>query len=423
MCRVFVLDADKKPLTPCSRARARLLLNQGKAAVFRRYPFAIILKTAMPDAVAEPVRVKIDPGAKTTGLAIVSERTGKVLFAAELQHRGKAIRDALTSRRSLRRARRGRKTRYRPARFNNRTRPNGWLAPSLQHRVLTISTWIERFRHLTPVTALSQELVRFDMQLMENAEISGTGYQQGELAGYEIREAVLEKWGRRCAYCGAVDVPLQIEHIIPKARGGSNRFSNLTLACEPCNTEKGARLVEEFLVGRPAVLARIKAHARKPLDAAAAVNATRWALFEALRATGLSVETGSGGRTKFNRTRLDLPKAHWLDAACVGSSGAAVRADPAMKPLSIKATGHGTRKMCGTDKFGFPVRHRTNKAVHFGFRTGDMVKAVVPKGKFAGIHVGRISVRAKGSFKLNGVGDISHKYCTPLHRKDGYAYA
>lgn len=427
MSRVFVLDSNKKPLTPCNRARARLLLSGGKAAVFLRFPFTIILKVSMPDAVVDPVRVKIDPGAKTTGLAVVSERTGNVVFAAELTHRGAAIRDALASRRALRRARRGRKTRYRQARFLNRTRPNGWLAPSLQHRVLTISTWVDRFRRLAPVAALSQELVRFDTQLMENPEISGVVYQQGELAGYEIREALLEKWGRCCAYCGVVDVPLQVEHIVPRARGGSNRFSNLTLACELCNREKGARPVEEFLANRQTVLARIKTTARKPLDAAAAVNSTRWVLFEELKRTGLPVETGSGGRTKFNRSNLNLPKTHWLDAACVGASGAELRADPTMKPLAIKATGHGTRQMCGTDKSGFPIRHRTNKVVHFGFRTGDAVRAVVPRGKKAGVHTGRVLCRATGSFdiKTNAgrVSGISYKYCSAVHRNDGYAYS
>lgn len=426
MSRVFVLDSDKKPLTPCSRARARLLLSQGKAAVFRRYPFTIILNAAKPDAVVDAVRVKLDPGAKTTGIAVISERTGKVVFAAELQHRGGAIRDALTSRRALRRARRNRKTRYRQARFLNRTKPKGWLAPSLRHRVETISTWVARFRRLSPVAALSQELVRFDMQAMENPGIHGVEYQQGTLAGYELREALLEKWSRCCAYCGVVDVPLQVEHIRPKARGGSDRFSNLTLACESCNQAKGARPVEEFLAGRPTVLARIKTTARKPLDAAAAVNATRWALFEALKESGLPVETGSGGRTKFNRTHLQLPKAHWLDAACVGASGVAVRADPAMKPLTIRATGHGTRQMCGTDKFGFPVRHRTKQAIHRGFQTGDIVRAVVAKGKNAGIHAGRVLCRATGSFDIKTVagriGGISHKHCTAIHRKDGYAY-
>jgi 5-methylcytosine-specific restriction endonuclease McrA len=422
----FVLDTDKKPLTPCRPMRARQLLKGGKAAVFRRFPFTIILKAAKTNAVVAPVRVKIDPGATTTGLALVSERTHEVLFAAELEHRSKAIRASLESRAALRRGRRNRKTRYRPARFNNRTRPDGWLAPSLEHRVATISTWVERFRRIAPVAAISQELVRFDMQVMQNPEISGVEYQQGELAGYEVREALLEKWSRACAYCGVSGVPLQIEHIIPKARGGSNRFSNLTLACEDCNQRKGALPVEVFLADQPQVLARIKAIQRKPLDAASAVNATRWALHSRLKATGLPVETGSGGRTKFNRSRLDLPKAHWIDAACVGASGAAVRADPAHKPLAIKAMGHGKRQMCATDKFGFPRCHRTNKVVHLGFRTGDVVRAVVPKGKKAGIHEGRVVCRATGSFDIKTsagrVAGISHKHCAILHRKDGYAY-
>jgi 5-methylcytosine-specific restriction endonuclease McrA len=83
------------------------------------------------------------------------------------------------------------------------------------------------------------ELVKFDTQLMENPDISGIEYQQGELAGYEVREYLLEKWGRKCAYCSETDLPLQIEHIIPRSRGGSDRVSNLTLACEGCNRLKG----------------------------------------------------------------------------------------------------------------------------------------------------------------------------------------
>lgn len=103
-----------------------------------------------------------------------------------------------------------------------------------------VTTWVARLRRLCPITALSQELVKFDTQAMQHPEIAGMEYQQGELAGYEIREYLLEKWQRRCAYCQASKVPLQVEHILPKARGGSNRVSNLTLACEPCNQAKGA---------------------------------------------------------------------------------------------------------------------------------------------------------------------------------------
>ncbi|WP_459571780.1 RRXRR domain-containing protein, partial [Cupriavidus sp. 8B] len=98
------------------------------------------------------------------------------------------------------------------ARFDNRRKPAGWLAPSLQHRVQTTMAWVRRLRALAPITAISTELARFDMQAMQNAEISGVEYQQGELAGYEVREYLLEKWGRQCAYCDARDMPLELEH-------------------------------------------------------------------------------------------------------------------------------------------------------------------------------------------------------------------
>lgn len=93
MQRVFVLDAEKHPLMPCRPARARLLLTQHKAAVFRRYPFTIILKTARPGAAVAPLRVKLDPGSKTTGIAVVDDTSGEVVWAAELAHRGQQIKE------------------------------------------------------------------------------------------------------------------------------------------------------------------------------------------------------------------------------------------------------------------------------------------------------------------------------------------
>ncbi|MHC5828208.1 MAG: RNA-guided endonuclease IscB, partial [Nostoc sp.] len=147
-----------------------------------------------PDSIVSPLRLKIDPGAKTTGIALVNDATGEVVVAAELKHRGFAIRDALTSRRQLRRGRRARITRYRQPRFLNRTRPEGWLAPSLQSRVDNIKTWVQKLCRFAPITAISQELVRFDMQLMRNPDIQGNEYQQGTLQGFETREYLLEKW-------------------------------------------------------------------------------------------------------------------------------------------------------------------------------------------------------------------------------------
>jgi hypothetical protein len=306
----------------------------------------------------------------------------------------------------------------------NRTRPQGWLAPSLQHRVETTLTWADKLIKFAPIGSIIQELVRFDLQQFENPEISGVEYQQGELVGYEVREYLLNKWNRKCAYCGAEKVPLQVEHIHPKAKGGSNRISNLCLACDPCNKKKGIQDIEQFLAKKPDVLKRIKAQVKRPLKDAAAVNSTRWALFNRLKETGLPVSTGSGGQTKFNRTRLGLPKSHWLDAACVGQ---VEELDVlSSQPLLIKAGGHGTRQMCGTDKFGFPTRHKSRRQIHKGFQTGDIVSATVTTGKKVGSYVGRVLCRASGSFDIatttGRVAGISYKYCKPIHKKDGYSY-
>jgi hypothetical protein len=258
------------------------------------------------------------------------------------------------------------------------------------------------------------ELVKFDTQVMQTPEISGVEYQQGTLAGYEVRDYLLEKWGRKCAYCGDTG-PLQIEHIILKARGGSNRVSNLALACDSCNRAKGNKTAAEF--GHP----EVEAQATKPLKDAAAVNASRWALYGRLQQTGLPIEVGTGGRTKFNRTRLGLPKAHWTDAACVGESTPDNLRVDGVSSLTIKATGHGRRQRCGTDKYGFPIRHAPRAKSFMGFRTGDMVKATIPAGKYQGIHVGRIVIRFRPSFRLNGF-DVHPKRLKMLCHCDGYDY-
>lgn len=424
--KALVIDTNKKPCNPVHPAEARLLLKQGKAAVWRRYPFTIILKdsnTIEP----EPLSLKIDPGSKFTGIAIV-KNGGEIVLAMELEHRGLLIKQSLESRRAIRRSRRNRKTRYRKARFLNRTRPKGWLPPSLMSRVHNIETWVRRLRSYCNIQSISMELVRFDMQKMENPEISGTEYQQGELLGYEVREYLLEKWGRKCAYCGKTDVPLEIEHIIPKSKGGSNRVSNLTIACNACNTRKSNKSIEEFLKNKPELLKKIKAQANKPLKDAAAVNATRWCLFNKLKETGLPVECGSGGLTKYNRCTRKLEKTHWLDAACVGKSTPLNIFWKHKMVLNVKATGRGSRQMCSVNQFGFPRTgpKTSQKKVH-GFQTGDIVKAIVTGGKKIGTYIGRVVVRKSGSFDIKidkqKVSGIGWKYCQMVHKADGYSYS
>ncbi|MCI0709621.1 MAG: HNH endonuclease [Chloroflexi bacterium] len=308
MQRVLVVDKHKNPLMPCHPARARQLLSSAKAAVLRQQPFTIIL-LERDGGKTQEIQVKIDPGSKTTGIAIVAD-----------------------------------------------------------FRIL----------HL------------------------------------------LEKWEHHCAYCGVTDMPLEVEHIVPKARGGSQRVSNLTIACEDCNREKGNQTAAEF--GYPEIGAR----AKQPLKDAAAVNATRWELYKQLKATGLPLEIGTGARTKYNRIRQGYPKTHWLDAVCVGDSGEQVFVPATMRPLIITATGRQSRQMCRVDKYGFPRTRAKQQRTVKGFQTGDMVRAVVTSGKKAGTYTGRVAVRASGFFDIKTVNDtaqgISYRDCRIMHHCDGYAY-
>lgn len=434
---VYVLDKKGKPLMPCSEKRARILLERRRARVHRIVPFTIrLVDRLVRDSVMQPIRLKIDPGSRTTGIALTRtteefdpktgevQQTEHVLSLIELAHRGHAIRDALVKRRALRRRRRG-NLRYRQARFDNRTRPKGWLPPSLQHRVDTTMSWVARMRRIAPVTSLAQELVRFDTQQMQNPEITGVAYQQGTLTGYEVREYLLEKWHRTCAYCDGKNIPFEIDHIHPRSLGGSDRVSNLTLACHKCNQRKDNQPVAAFMAKEPERLRRILTQSIAPLRDAAAVNATRWALFTRLQVTGIPVETATGGRTKWNRRRLGVPKTHSLDAACVGRLDGITRWD--QPSLSIKATGRGSYKRTRLTSDGFPRGYLTRSKTAFGFQTGDMVTANVTTGGKVGIYRGRVAIRASGSFNIQtGTGlvqGISHRFCTIIQRADGYGYA
>jgi len=418
---VLVIDKHTQPLMPCHPARARELLKAGKAAVYRRYPFTIILRER-DGGDTQPVEVKVDPGSRETGIALVVEgkHGRRVIWAANLAHRGQAVRDKLEKRRAVRRSRRARHTRYRAPRFLNRRRADGWLPPSLKSRVDNVTTLVKRLHGVCPVTTVAQELVKFDTQALQNPEIAGVEYQQGTLAGYEVREYLLEKWKRTCAYCGKTDTPLEIEHIMPRARGGSDRVSNLTLACHDCNQAKGTQTAAEF--GHP----NVQQQATAPLKDAAAVNTTRWALYHRLTTFGLPVSVGTGGRTKYNRIKQGYAKDHWIDAACIGVSGEQVFIPPTVSPLRITATGRGSRQMCRMDKFGFPrTSPKAAKRVH-GFQTGDMVRAVVPSGRHAGTHIGRVAVRSLGKFNITTTTvtrqGIHFRHFILLQQTDGYAY-
>ncbi len=414
---IFVLDTNKKPLSPCHPAKARKLLKSGKAKIFKKYPFTIILEEEIEEENEDEYRLKIDYGSRHTGLAVL-KNDKEVIWLAQIEHRTN-IKDKLDTKRNHRIFRRN-KLRYRAPRFNNRKRKDGWIPPSLQSRVDNIQSWVRKLQKLIPLTHISYENVKFDTQLMRNTEISSIEYQQGVLHGYEIREYLLEKFKRKCCYCGKQNIPLEIEHIIPKSRGGTNRVDNLCIACHSCNQKKGDKTADEF--GYP----NIQGQAKRSLKDCAMLNATRWKVYEILIGTGLEVECGTGARTKMNRIHLGLPKDHHYDAICIGASAPEKVIFKTDSVLYIKAFGRGNYSRTTLNKYGFPRAYLPRQKYFFGFQSGDMVKAIISKGKYKGIWHGSVACRSTGNFNINLIKGrlqgINHKYCQVLQRFNGYKY-
>lgn len=418
---VFVIDKRKQPLSPTTNARARTLSKQGKAAVHRVYPFVIRLKEAREST--QSYTVKLDPGTKTTGIAIVDKE--KALFFMELIHRGDVIKRNLDKRRGVRRSRRNRNTRYRAPRFLNRTRPDGWLAPSVKSRADNVINWTEKLSRWIPLEKAVIESVSFDTsEMTEGQKLYGTQYQQGPLYGTKLRRFIFSKFGNTCAYCGGEsgDPRLEVEHVEAKGVSGTNSTHNLVLSCRSCNERKGKLSLDAFgrLTGRDYSGLQPKSTPKH----AAIIQSARNYTIEQIGLLGLEIETGEGWETALNRKEAALPKEHYYDALCVGSESDYAIATKEV--LIIKAQGRGSRLMTRVDRYGFPRQSAKRFKVAKGFQTGDLVKAVVPSGKKAGAYTGRVAVRESGSFNITTdagtIQGIGYKYCRTIQKGDGYGY-
>ncbi|MBP2344792.1 hypothetical protein JOF58_003652 [Streptomyces cinnamonensis] len=253
---------------------------------------------------------------------------------------------------------------------------------------------VARLCRYAPVLEIHVEQVAFDTALIAAAVSSREqDFSERTHAGSEIRESLLAKWERSCAYCGATGVLLTIEHVRPRSRGGSDRVANLVIACVPCNQAKGTARIDEFLADRPARLERVIAQLRRPLHDVAAMNTTRLLLVKTLATHGVAVHTWSGGRTSWNRLAMGLPKSHTLDALATGvidlERGDAVVRIPA-QILVVRSTGRGSYARTTPDRYGFPRLQR-------------------PGGQH------RITT-------LTSHFDVSHRNLRLLQRADGYTY-
>ncbi len=346
---VYVLNMRGHPLMPTTPAKAKILLKQGKAKVVKRKPFTIQLNYATGET-KQPIVLGIDTGSSGIGFSATSGK--KELISGEVTVRDD-ISEKLAERKLYRRGRRNRHHWYREPRFDNRGK-EGWLAPSLQHKMRTHITLIEKVRKILPVSSIVIEVASFDTQKIQNLETSGIEYQQGELQGYEVREYLLEKFGRTCAYCGKTGIPLEVEHIVPKSKGGSDRVSNLTISCHKCNQKKGSKTAEQF--GHP----EIQERAKQSLKSAAFMNSVRWKIVNSL-----NCDHSYGYITKHNRIKLGLEKYHVNDAFVISGGNGQERS----KPYVVRQNRRNNRAL-QLNRNGFKPSIRRKR---YGFQPNDIV--------------------------------------------------
>jgi len=355
---VYVLNMRGQPLMPTKPAKAKHLLKMGKAKVVKRTPFTIQLKYATGETKQEII-LGIDSAFKTIGYS-ARTRTAELMSGEVILRTD--IPDKLQEKTRYRRGRRSRNTQYREARFLNRSIPKGWFAPSIEHKIISHLELIKKIKKLLPVTEIEIEVASFDAQKMQNPEIAGIEYQQGELQGYEVREYLLEKFQRKCVYCGKTDIPLEIEHVIPSSKGGSDRVSNLTIACHECNQKKGNKTAIEF--GHP----EIEALCKKSLKASAFMNTVRWELVKRLKDLYRqnTVNHTYGYITKKLRIDLGLEKSHVNDAFAISKGTDQGRC----RPYAVKQNRRNNRSL-QLNRKGFKPSIRTER---YKFQPNDLVR-------------------------------------------------
>ena len=313
---VYVLSQHGQPLMPTeNHAKVRALLKHGKAKVIQRCPFTIQLLYESTTH-TQKINLGIDAGSKTIGVSATTEK--KVLYESEVILRNDIV-GLLSGRRALRSSRRNRKTRYRKPRFDNRKKPDGWLAPSIRQKIETHVTVVGNVIKILPVTKIIVETASFDIQKIKNPEIEGEGYQHGEqLNFWNVREYVLFRDGHTCQCCKgkSKDSILNVHHIESRKTGG-NAPNNLITLCETCH-----KAYHKGIITLPKEIYR-----GMRFRDAAFMGVMRWAFYDRLKELynplGVEVINTYGYITKNTRIEYGLPKEHYVDARCISGNPAA----------------------------------------------------------------------------------------------------
>ena len=407
---VYVLSQHGQPLMPTeNHAKVRALLKHGKAKVIQGCPFTIQLLYESTTH-TQKINLGIDAGSKTIGVSATTD--SKVLYESEVVLRNDIV-ELLSGRRALRNSRRSRKTRYRKPRFDNRKKPDGWLAPSIRQKIETHVTVVGNVMKILPVTKIIVETASFDIQKIKNPEIEGVGYQHGEqLDFWNVREYVLFRDGHTCQCCKgkSKDNILNVHHVESRKTGG-NAPNNLITLCETCH-----KAYHKGIITLPKEI-----HRGMRFRDAAFMGIMRWAFYDRLKELynplGAEVINTYGYITKNTRIEHGLPKEHYVDARCISDN-------PAAKPLDHyyfqkKVRCHNRQIHKNTIlKGGIRKRNQASYEVK-GFRLYDQV---LWKGQkcfiFGRRSTGRMDLRLLDGTHINA--SVGHKNLKLLSMRKNY---
>lgn len=395
---VYVQDIDGKPLMPTTRhGKVRRLLKSNKAVVVNLCPFTIRL-TYISDSYKQEIVLGVDAGTKHVGLSATTK--SKELYSSEVILRNDIV-DLLSTGRELRRTRRNR-LRYRKPRFNNRVKNKrpGWIAPSVRYKVDAHIRVIDNVCSILPISRIVVEVAQFDTQKINNPEISGKEYQEGDQLGFwDVREYVLARDGHKCQYCKgkSKDSILNVHHIESRKTGG-NSPSNLITLCETCH--------KEYHKGN----IKLKVKRGTSFRDAAAMGIMKWKLLDKLKSLYPNVSMTFGYITKHNRIKHEIKKSHISDAFVISKNFEAKRPGYYFKEKLVRRHNRQIHKM----KILKGGKKKMNQAPFkvFGFRLFDKVE-------FQGNEYFIYARRLSGYFNIRDINsenkkDVTYKKLTHI---------
>ncbi len=394
---VYVLSKDGQALMPTRNcAKVRVLLKTGKAVVVKRCPFTIKLMYKST-TYTQKVSLGVDAGSGKIGFSGTIPQ--KVLYEAETELRNDIVKN-ISTRREFRRTRRNRKTRYRKPRFDNRKKPDKWLAPSVEQKIETHVTMIKKIYKILPISKIKVEVASFDIQKIKNPDISGKEYQEGEQLNFSnIREYVLWRDNHQCQCCkGKSGCKILCVHHKESRKTGGNSPDNLVTLCEYCHKKfhQGLIKLPENLTKRG-----------KSFRDAAFMGIMRWSLYNKLKEIYPNVELTYGYITKYTRIENNLPKEHFIDARCISGNPKAVSDGIVYQYKKVRCHNRQIHKAT-INKGGTKKRNQAPYVVK-GFRLFDKVKY---QGKeyfiFGRRSSGYFDIRTLSGEKVNN-GSVSYK--------------